>query len=231
MRILALTVGLSAIVLLVAGAGGAPELPVPRHDTLQDYENVCSEANGFTTFSMQISCIKSLVNESTDKFVNNTDPDTQLYLLTAEKLAADIRTKRTTVATARVNLQRALIEVESKHRSEIEAIQARAESDRRERMAANERAHEAQRAHELEEQNAAYQRQQMELMNIQADQQRAAQQQAERQRRIDAAAASLHHSLQSIADSEAAMAKSHGDTADWLACHPISGPVCDRAVQ
>jgi hypothetical protein len=76
MKNLALAVGLSAVVITVSVAGAAPELPVPRHYTLQDYQNVRSEGNGFDTFSMQTSWVKALISESTGKYVNITDPDT-----------------------------------------------------------------------------------------------------------------------------------------------------------
>ncbi len=171
MRLLAMTAGLGA--LLAGGAVAAPDLPVPRHDTLQDYQNACNEANGFTTFSTQTACVKALVSESSDAFLNSRDPDTQLYLLTADKLVDDIRNKRTTVAAARVSLQRALIEVESKHQSEAQADRARAEADRRERLAANQRAAEAsQRAQQMEMQAADQQRERVQAINMQAEQER-----------------------------------------------------------
>jgi hypothetical protein len=132
-----LIIGFGATVLMIGVAIATPDLPVPRHDTLQDYENVCNETNGFTTFSMQVSCVKALVNEESRGFVSPRDLDTQLYLLTADKLADDVNNNRTTVAAARVSLQRALIEVESKHQAEAQALRVQAEADRREKQAAS----------------------------------------------------------------------------------------------
>jgi len=133
-------IGFGATMLMIGAAIATPDLPVPRHDTLQDYENVCNETNGFTTFSMQVSCVKALVNEESSGFVSPRDPDTQLYLLTADKLVDDVNNKRATVAAARVSLQRALIEVESKHQAEAQALRLQAETDRREKQAASQRA-------------------------------------------------------------------------------------------
>jgi hypothetical protein len=135
-----LIIGFGATMLMIGVAIASPDLPVPRHDTLQDYENVCNETNGFTTFSMQVSCVKALVNEESSGFVSPRDPDTQLYLLTADKLVDDVNNKRATVAAARVSLQRALIEVESKHQTEAQVLRVQAEADRREKQAASQRA-------------------------------------------------------------------------------------------
>lgn len=177
MRALMLTVGLGAAAVLATIAKATPDLPVPRHDTLQDYQNSCSEANGFKTFSMQVSCVKALVNESTNRFLNTSDPDTQLYLLTADKLVDDVRSKRSTVASARISLQRALIEVQSKHQAEFQAIQARADADARQRVTANERAQEAaERSHQIEAQET----EQRQMAQLAAQAQQAQQEQAVR---------------------------------------------------
>jgi hypothetical protein len=156
-----------ALVALPLAAGAAPALPVPRHDTLQDYQAACSKESGFVSFASQVDCVRALVNESTDPYVNKADLPTQLYVLTATKLVGDVASKRTTAAAARVELQRSLIEVTAAQGSARNAAylrdaqwnQARvdesarrqAESDAREN-AENARA-DRQRAVEAEEQS------------------------------------------------------------------------------
>jgi hypothetical protein len=120
---------------------------------------------------MQVTCVKGLVNEESSGFVSPRDPDTQLYLLTADKLVDDVKNKRATVAAARISRQRALIEAETKHQSEAQSLHAQQDADRRERMAANQRSAEAaERARIAEAQATAQQNQRVEAMNMQADQ-------------------------------------------------------------
>jgi hypothetical protein len=88
---------------------------------------------------MQVDCIKALISESADRFTNKTDPHTQLYLLTADKLVLDVACNRLSAPAARIELQRALIGAEAGQQAAREAGAARAEQLREARADATAR--------------------------------------------------------------------------------------------
>jgi len=163
---LVIRLGAAMLVTMTGVAVAVPAtLPVPRHDTLQDYQDACVAQNGFKTFSAQVSCVKALAAES-----NMDDPSTRLYLLTADKLLDDVRSNRATVPAARVELQRALIDAQQRQQrehAEIVAIQ----NAKQEQWQAAQRARQQQAARDEEREDEQRQQiaQQRQREQAQAD--------------------------------------------------------------
>jgi hypothetical protein len=89
--------------------------------------------------STEIPYVKALVNASHDPIYNATDPATQLYLIDADKLLANVEKKRISETAGREKLLRMLLAVQDRHRPELEAQDNReytAEQQRVEREAA-----------------------------------------------------------------------------------------------
>jgi len=86
---------------------------------LDEIQAGCNAAHGFKTFGSQVKCIETGTVGLT--IYPNTG-DIQLYLLTAEKLADDVAKKKITVASARVELQKAYLDFrERRDRKNAEA--------------------------------------------------------------------------------------------------------------
>jgi hypothetical protein len=103
-------------------------------DLIGGFQNLCDVEHGYTTFTKQVACIKSEIASTGYK----SDPHVQLYVFTADKLVEDVDKRRLSSPAARLELQKAYLElartekdeasiVAEKERSQQEAI------DRKER--------------------------------------------------------------------------------------------------
>jgi hypothetical protein len=127
-----------------------PQLPIPTGNTVADFQVACYAASeSFKAFSQQVSCIKRLLAASPNPHHSSSNPDVQLYLLTADKLVDDVKHKRLTPAAARVELQRAYLDIRQRQASEAQEqarIAAERETAQQERARAEEQAREGERA-------------------------------------------------------------------------------------
>jgi hypothetical protein len=62
--------------------------------------------------------VKALVNASHDPIYNASDPATQLYLIDADKLLANVENKRISETAAREKMLRMLLAVQDRHHPE-----------------------------------------------------------------------------------------------------------------
>ena len=96
---------------------------VSAADEIGDYQNLCDPEHGYATFQKQVACIKSQIERS----FNKSDPEIQLYVMTADKLIDDVRAKRTTGSAARVDLQKVYLDLV---REDAHVAQAEAQTER-----------------------------------------------------------------------------------------------------
>jgi hypothetical protein len=122
---------------------------------LQEFRNLRT-AHLDTPLSIEIPCMKALLNASEDPIFNARDPASLLYVIGADKLLRSIELKRISEADAREKLLRMFLEVEDRHRPELLAMQAQQRAQRDALDAAEQRAKvEARRSEELEENRRA----------------------------------------------------------------------------
>lgn len=136
------------------GHAEEPILPVPG-GKVGDFQATCYADRRFRTFAQQVACIKGLLAQSTDPVYSSSNPDLTLYLLTADQLVADVKHRRITPSAARVQLQKAYLEMLDR----MEAARERLEREQQERAEAeqekqHEEAEEAARQRELAEREA-----------------------------------------------------------------------------
>jgi hypothetical protein len=76
---------------------------VPTGNTIGDFQTACYAQSSRANFSQQVACIKGLISGSTNPSHSLSDPDVQLYVLTADKLVDDVQHKRITASAALSN--------------------------------------------------------------------------------------------------------------------------------
>ncbi len=144
-------------------------------DKLQEFHALCNP-HADTPLSTEIPCVKALVNASHDPIYNATDPATQIYLIDADKLLANVEKKRISETEAREKLLRMLLALQDRHRPELAAQDNReymAEQQRIEQEAAEGQARlEAEREERIAKRQQAEQSQRQAQANADAAQQR-----------------------------------------------------------
>jgi hypothetical protein len=126
----------------------------PDQQDIGIFQSLCDATHGFKTFTKQVQCIKGRIANSGDY---DTRPEVVLYGLTADKLAEDVKAGRTRPADARIELQRAYMDVlahEQAAAAEKAAEEAREDAARE----AAEREERAARAQDAARQAAEQQR-------------------------------------------------------------------------
>jgi hypothetical protein len=156
----ALGIALLALAAAWAAPGGGQDVALPTTYTqdIAHFQVVCNADHGFKTFSKQVWCIKELIAHSGDY---GSQPEVTLYALTADKLVDDVRTGRLSPAAARVELQRAYLEVLDRERALGADQQARAAREEQAQAAAEQErraAAEAEAAREAAEHQQASER-------------------------------------------------------------------------
>jgi hypothetical protein len=124
------------------------EPPIPLGSTIGDFQTACYAAE--SRFSQQVACIKGLMSSSTDPDNSQSNPDAQLYLLTADKLVDDVQHKRMTAPAARVELQRTYLDIRQRTEAQRAAVQREEAAAARAAAEAQQRAREAEAQAQLE---------------------------------------------------------------------------------
>jgi hypothetical protein len=120
LRIGRLAASAALLHFLVASSAGA----VTDATKLQEFYGLCAPHIN-SPLSSTIPCMKALINASQDPIFNARDPALQLYLLEADDLLAKFQRKLIADSAAREKLLRMLLDVEERHRPQVEAQLAR----------------------------------------------------------------------------------------------------------
>lgn len=123
---------------------------VPIGNTIGDFQTACYAKSSHTNFSQQVACIKGLISGSTNPSHSLSDPDVQLYVLTADKLVDDVQHKRITASAARVELQHTYMEIRQRHEAQRTALQQQQAAATQAAAEAQARAQEAEAQAQLE---------------------------------------------------------------------------------
>ena len=133
---------------------GAPPVQAPGRQDIGTFQSLCDQSHGLKTFTRQVQCIKGMITRSGDY---GTQPEVVLYGLTADKLAEDVKAGRTRPADARIELQKAYMDVLA-HERAVAAEKAAEEAREEAAREAAERAERAERAQEAARHAAEQQR-------------------------------------------------------------------------
>jgi hypothetical protein len=85
-----------------------PQTDPMANQSIGTFQAECDAGHGFKTFNKQVGCIKDLIASSGPY---GPQPEVMLYSLTADKLVEDVKAGRLRPAAARVELQKAYLEV------------------------------------------------------------------------------------------------------------------------
>ena len=104
----------------------------PSGDALGDFQFYCFNNQKLPTFRLQVACLKNWIGKAVDSKSQGSNPDVQFYLLTADKLLAEVQQHRRSSEAARSDLAKTLADIEQRRRAESAAEDARqVDADRR----------------------------------------------------------------------------------------------------
>src|SRR5277367_4780764 len=109
---------------LMKGPSAPKAVVVSTNNKLQEFYGLCAPHVN-SPLSSAIPCMKALVTASQDPIFNDRDPAMQLYLLEADDLLAKYEHRQVSESVAREKLLHMLLDLEERHRPQVEAQLAR----------------------------------------------------------------------------------------------------------